>query len=174
LPTPAAPTASSVTICNNTAATLTATAPGGPYQWYDSAGTLVSSSASYTTPVLTTGTYTYTVMTSFGGCPSSSTTVTVTVLPTPPPPTVLPATICDGFTATLTATAPGGPYQWYDSTGTLVGTGTSYTTPVLTTGATNTVYTYTVTDSSNGCPSSSTTVTVTVTPTPPTPGIQAQ
>jgi len=177
LPTPPGPTASSVTVCSGNAATLTATAPGGPYQWYNAAGTLVSSNASYTTPVFATaGTYNYTVMTSFGGCPSQSTPVTVTVLPTPPPPTAPPATICTGTTATLTATAPGGPYQWYDPSGNPVGDGisASYTTPILTTGATNSTYNYTVKTSFGGCPSTSTTVPVTVTPLPPTPTVQSQ
>ena len=177
LPTPPGPTAASVTVCTGNPATLLATAPGGPYQWYNAAGTLVSSNASYTTPVMTTaGTYNFTVMTSLGGCPSLPTAVTVTVLPTPPPPTAPPATICTGTTASLTATAPGGPYQWYDASGNLVCNNcTTYITPVLTTGTvSNTTYNYTVTTSFGGCPSLPTTVPVTVTPLPPTPTVQSQ
>jgi len=179
LPTPPGPTASSVTVCSGNPATLTATSPGGPYQWYDSSGNKVGDgvSASYTTPTFTTaGTYNYSVITSSGGCPSAPTPVTVTVLPTPPAPTAPPVTICSGATATLTATAPGGPYQWYDPSGNPVGDGVSasYTTPVLTTGAINTIYSYKVTTSFGGCPSQPATVPVTVTPLPPTPTVQSQ
>ena len=171
LPASPAPTAPPVTVCTGNQATLNATAPGGPYQWYDPSGNPVGSgSASYTAPLLAAGTYNYKVTSLVSGCPGPSTTVTVTVLPTPPPPTAPPVTICTGNTATLTATAPGGPYQWYDSSGNPVGNNPSYTTPVLTTGS----YNYTVTSSFGGCPSQPTNVPVTVTPLPPTPTVQSQ
>ena len=163
LPTPAGPTAASQTICNNTTATLTASGvAGATYQWYNSAGTLVGSSASYTTSTLTTGTYNYTVTATVAGCVSAPTPVTVTVLPTPAGPTAPSQTICNNTTATLTATGPAGAtYQWYNSAGTLVGSNASYTTGTLTTGT----YNYTVTATVAGCVSSPTPVTVTVLPT---------
>ena len=51
----------------------------------------------------------------------------------PTPPTVTDDNICDGNTANLTATGSGGNLYWYtqQTGGTLVNTGTSYTTPVL-------------------------------------------
>jgi gliding motility-associated-like protein len=166
-PIPAAPTAGGTTICQGATATLTATAPGGSYQWYDAAsgGTLLITNASYTTPALVANT-TYYVQTTISGCTGPRTAVTVTVTPTPAAPTAAGVTICEGTTATLSATAPGGTYQWYDaaSGGTLLATASSYTTPVL---IANT--TYYVQTTVSGCPGPRTAVVVTVTPTPPAP-----
>ncbi|MEJ7694170.1 gliding motility-associated C-terminal domain-containing protein, partial [Daejeonella sp.] len=167
-PLPAAPTAPGTTICTGTAATLTATAPGGTYQWYDAStgGNLLGTSASYTTPSLTVTT-TYYVQATVNSCTGPRTAVTVNVNPLPSAPTASGTTICSGSTATLTATAPGGTYSWYtaSSGGTLVGTGASFTTPVLT--ATTTYYVETLL----GCISSRTPVTVSVTPLPAAPTV---
>lgn len=166
--TPVPPTAPPVTICNGNQALLNATGPGGPYQWYDNFGNPVGDgiSASYLTTTLTAGTYDYSVMTSYGGCPSARTTVKVTVLATSPAPTAAPVTGCTGQPATLTA-AGGGPYQWYDPNGNPVGDGisASYTVNGLAPGP----YTYYVTSSSTGCPGPKTSVQLTVLPTPPGP-----
>jgi gliding motility-associated-like protein len=166
-PTPLAPTAAGTSICTGTTATITASAPGGTYQWYDAAtgGTLLATAASYTTPVLTTTT-TYYVQTTVAGCAGPRTAVTVTVSPVPAAPTAAAASICSGSTATLTATAPGGTYQWYSAAtgGTLLATAASYTTPVLT--ATTTYYVQTTVA---GCAGPRTAVTVTVNPIPVAP-----
>lgn len=163
-PTPVAPTALGTTICAGSTATLTATAPGGIYEWYNTAsgGTLLNTGASYTTPPILVTT-TYYVQTTVGGCISPRTAVTVTVNPIPPAPTVANVSICAGSTATLTATAPGGVYQWFDSLsgGNLLNTGVSYTTPVLTT-----TTTYYVQTTIAGCVSPRTSVVVTVNPYP--------
>jgi hypothetical protein len=162
IPTPVAPTAAGTTTCSGTAVPLTATAPGGNYDWYDSAtgGTLLLSGATYTTPVLT-ATTTYYVQTTVNGCISARTPVTVIVNAIPAAPTAAGATICYGATATLSATAPGGTYQWYDaaSGGTLLTTGTTYTTPALTTNTTYYIQTIV-----NGCTSPRSAVNVTVNP----------
>ncbi|GAB3915521.1 hypothetical protein GCM10028826_30750 [Mucilaginibacter boryungensis] len=167
IPTPVAPTAAGTTTCSGTAVTLMATAPGGNYDWYDSAtgGTLLLSGATYTTPVLT-ATTTYYVQTTVNGCISARTPVTVTVNAIPAAPTAAPATICYGTTATLSATAPGGTYQWYDaaSGGTLLTTGTTYTSSPLTTNTTYYVQTIV-----NGCTSPRSAVNVTVNPATPAP-----
>ncbi len=161
---PVAPTVLPATICAGTTATLTATAPGGTYTWYNAAvgGTLLNTGVSYTTPALV-ATTTYYVQTTVTGCISTRTPVTVTVTPIPATPTAAPVTICSGTTATLSATAPGGTYTWYDSLtgGTLLHTGTPYSTPVLT--ATTTYYVQTVV---SGCTSPRRPVTVTVNPIP--------
>lgn len=163
-PIPVAPTVAPATICSGSTATLTATAPGGTYQWYNlaSGGTLLFTGPAYTTPVLT-ATTTYYVQTTVSGCTGPRTPVTVTVTPIPAMPTAAPVSICTGTTATLTATAPGGTYQWYDSLtgGTLLFTGAAYTTPVLT--ATTTFYVQTTV---SGCTSPRRPVTVTVNPIP--------
>jgi gliding motility-associated-like protein len=164
---PAAPTASGASICAGNTATLTAVAPGGIYQWYDavSGGNLLFTGASYTTPVLT-ATTNYYVQTTVSGCNSSRTMVTVTVIPVPTAPVTSSAIICSGNTAVLSATAPGGIYQWYDaiSGGTLLQTGSNYTTPVL-----NTTTNYYLQTIVSGCTSSRASVTVTVVPIPAAP-----
>jgi gliding motility-associated-like protein len=163
-PIPAAPTVLPATICAGSTATLNATAPGGIYEWYNAAsgGTLLNTGASYTTPPLIIST-TYYVQSIIAGCTGPRTAVTVTVNPIPAAPTVPAATICTGNTAVLTATAPGGTYQWYDSLsgGALLNTGVSFTTPVLS--ATTSYYVQTTV---NGCVSPRATVTVTVNPIP--------
>lgn len=163
-PAPVAPTALGTTICAGSTATLTATAPGGTYEWYNAAsgGTLLNTGASYTTPPLLTTT-TYYVQTTVAGCAGPRTAVTVTVNPIPASPTVAPGVICAGGSTTLTATAPGGTYQWYDSLsgGTLLNTGSSFTTPVLSSSTT-----YYVQTTVAGCTSPRVAVNVTVNPYP--------
>lgn len=90
---PVTPTAPPVNACTGSAATVNATAPGGPYQyqWYDAAtnGLLLSTNPSYITPVFTaTGTYTYYVQTTISGCTSTRTPVTVTVYTPPAKPSI--------------------------------------------------------------------------------------
>ncbi len=167
-PIPAAPTAAAALICANGSTTLTATAPGGSYRWFDvgSGGSALGTGTSFVTPVLT-ATTNYYVETTVSACTSARTTVTVTVTSTPPAPTVSDAGICTGTSATLTATAPGGNYSWFTQAtgGAVAGTGTVYSTPVLT--ATTTYYVETAVA---GCASSGRTpVTVTVSPIPATP-----
>ncbi len=75
-PTPVAPTVADQTVCVNTSALLTATAPGGNYQWFTSStgGTPVHSGISYTTPQLAASALYY-VQTTVAGCTSSRTQV---------------------------------------------------------------------------------------------------
>ncbi|MBI5540376.1 MAG: gliding motility-associated C-terminal domain-containing protein [Bacteroidia bacterium] len=164
---PAAPTANGNTICSGTSTTLTATSPGGSYEWYDAAvgGTLLASAASYNTPVLMSTT-TYYVQTTVNGCAGPRTPVIVDVTPLPPAPTVADASICDGDYITLTATAPGGIYEWFDalSGGILLATNANYTTPVL-----NTSTSYFVQTTVSGCSGPRQEVVVTVNPIPITP-----
>lgn len=168
-PIPTAPTVSGATICSGSTATLMATGPGGTYQWYDAStgGTLLITSNNYTTGSLTSTT-TYYVQTTINGCTSPRTSVTVTVNPIPVAPTASGATICSGSTASLSATGPGGSYQWYSAAtgGNLLATNSSYTTSALT--ATTTYYVQTTI---NGCTSARTPVIVTVNPIPAAPTV---
>lgn len=170
-PLPAAPTVANTTICTGNTTTLTATAPGGTYAWYDAAngGTLLISAASYTTPTLNTTT-SYYVQTNVSGCAGNRSVVTVTVNPAPAAPTVLGTSICAGNSSFLTATAPGGNYEWYDAAigGTQVGNGSSFTTPVL-----NNTTTYYVQTTVAGCTGNRSSVTVNVTPKPVAPTVQS-
>jgi gliding motility-associated-like protein len=162
-PTPNAPTAAGQTVCINNPATLTATAPGGTYQWYDAqtGGNFLASGATYVTPPITEDVFFY-VQTTIGGCTSSRTPVLANIAGSP---TVAPVSICSGNVATLTATG-GNSFVWYDapSGGNVLSTSNTYTTPVL---MQNT--TYYVSGIANGCESSRTAATVTVTAEPQIP-----
>jgi hypothetical protein len=81
------PTASSVTICPNTATTLSVTGQAGAnFTWYNAAtgGTVLSTSATYTTPVLN-GSTTYYVEQQVGLCTSLRLPVVVTLGDITPP-----------------------------------------------------------------------------------------
>ena len=60
-PIPAMPTASDVSVCTSSSATLTATGVGSNFNWYDvpSGGSPLASTASYTTPILSSTTLYY-------------------------------------------------------------------------------------------------------------------
>jgi len=165
---PSAPTVTTLPACYGTSAALTATAPGGTYQWYDAAagGTLLFTGGTFNTPALTNSTTYYVQVTSAGGCTSVRTAVPVTVDPPVPTPTASNPLICSGSSVTLTTTGPGGVYQWYDAAtgGNLLITGASYTTPALI--ATTTYYVQTTI---GGCTSARTPVIVTVLPITPAP-----
>ncbi|KAA8479949.1 gliding motility-associated-like protein [Arcticibacter tournemirensis] len=167
IPTPTAPVVDGTTICSGNTAVLTATSPGGTYQWFNSAsgGTLLSTGDSFITPVLS-ATTTYYVQTTVNGCTSQRTPVTVNVTPVPAAPVAQGMAICSNNAVTLSATSPGGIYQWFDSAsgGTLLGAGSAFTTPVLTT-----TTSYYVQTTVNNCTSPRTKVTVTVKPVPPAP-----
>jgi hypothetical protein len=168
-PIPASPTASGSTICSGNATSLTATSPGGTYQWYDASagGNLLVTNANYITPVLTSTT-TYYVQTTVAGCTSGRLPVTVSVNPAPSAPVASGSAVCAGNVALLTATAPGGTYQWYDAPvgGNLLVTNASYVTPVLTT-----TTTYYVQTTVAACAGQRTAVTVTVNAIPTAPTV---
>jgi gliding motility-associated-like protein len=124
-------------ICSGNTATLTATAPGGTYKWYEvpTGGTPVFTGPVFQTPVLNSNKTYYVEVESASFCISNSRTpVTVIVNTTPTSPVVAtPDTICGRTSATLTATAPGGMYKWYETAtgGTPVYTGNPFHTPPL-------------------------------------------
>lgn len=159
--TPDAPTAKKVTVCSGSAATLTATAPGGTYQWYDASGNFLASGDTYVTPPITSAT-TFYVQTTIGGCTSAQTAVNVSVTGRP---AVTGATVCAGSVATLMASG-GDTYTWYDAAkgGNTVGSNAQFTTPPL-----NTTTTYYVVATINGCTSARTPVVATVSQPPPPP-----
>ncbi len=167
-PVPDPPIVPGVTICSGNTATLIATITIGTCQWYTvaSGGILLSTGTSYTTPVLS-ATTTYYVQTIYNGCVSARIPVTVTVTPLPVAPTVALATICQGTTATLTATAPPvATYNWFtvSSGGVSIYNGSSFTTPVL-----SVTTTYYVDATVNSCFGPRKDVIVTVNPIPATP-----
>jgi gliding motility-associated-like protein len=169
-PTPAAPTAADATICSGETATLTATAPTGvSYNWYQSAtgGATLQTGSSYTTAALSNTTQYY-IESALGNCVSARTAVTVTVNQPPSQPATNNVSICEGQTATLTATSStGATIRWYTTPtgGTALYTGSSYTTAAI-----NTNTTYYVEAEFAGCPPTSrVAVQVTVLTAPPSP-----
>jgi gliding motility-associated-like protein len=108
------------------------------------------------------GTFTFSVTAKDAG--GNSTTTNFSVLVKVDAPTVAATTVCAGTTATLNITAPisGVTYNWYGATGsTPLTSGTSFTTPVLTTNTT-----YYAEAVSGTAVSTRTTVNVTVRPAP--------
>jgi len=161
--TPNAPTVYNAIICPNSSATLTASAPGGVYQWYDApiGGNLLASGATYTTKPLTSAA-TFYVETTLNGCTSARTAVTVYLYSNPG---VINATVCQGSNAVLFA---GGAdsYLWYASAtgGKVLSTSSQFTTPPLISSTT-----YYVAGVTNGCVSATTPVTAYVAPAPQAP-----
>ncbi|WP_428229214.1 hypothetical protein [Flavobacterium sp.] len=136
-----APTISgNATICSGQTATLTSSAAlGETIKWYDAltGGNLLSSTATLTTPALTANT-TYYVEVTRNGCVNSERNPVLVTVNNPVVPSaisVVPLNLCSGQSTTITIQSPvaGTTYRWYDaaSAGTLLFTGTSYTTPNL-------------------------------------------
>lgn len=174
---PDVPAATAAAICAGSPGVFTVTTPatGITYNWYAAAagGTPVATGTSFTTSTPLIANTTYYLEAVNGTCISPSrTAVEVTVNPLPDDAIVSSnsVTISSGQTAVLTASAPtaGSTVNWYTSAagGLPVGTGTTFTTPELTT---NTTY-YTGTLSASGCPSVNR-IAVTVNVTNVTPGI---
>ena len=159
-----APTAQGIATCMGSNVTLSATAPGGTYQWYDAAtgGSLLQTGATYVTPTLT-ATTTYYVQTTNNGNISNRTPVTVTINAIPTAPVAPAVQVCSGSVANLSATGPAGTYQWYDAAagGNLLSASSNYVTPALTANTS-----YFVQATVNNCVSPRTQVDVTVTPIP--------
>jgi gliding motility-associated-like protein len=165
------------TICSGSATVLSAAANGGTtLRWYSAAtnGTLLHTGENFTTPVLN-ATTTYYIEVSKGSC-ANATRIPVTVKVTTAPglPTVAAvAPICSGSAAVISVTAPvaGTDYNWYTTAtgGTAIFTGSTFTTPVLTSGTTYYV------EAANGTCVSATRVAVpvTVNPLPALPQISA-
>lgn len=135
---------------------------GGTITWYDAlppGGTVLSTDLSYTPTLAVPGTTIYITETA-AGCEGPATEIIIIVNPTPPAPVVTGATeYCEGDTPTelTTAAVMGGSIEWRNSTGTVLGTETTFT-PTLTVGTTD-IYVYEVL---GGCESEPTIVTITV------------
>ncbi|OYU79500.1 MAG: lectin [Flavobacterium sp. BFFFF1] len=107
----------------------------GNMKWYDNAtgGNLLATGNNFTTPLLT-ATTTYYVDAFEPGCLTASrVAVTATINDIPVLQVGPPAPACEG-PVTLHATVNAGQIRWYDqqTNGTLLATGESFTTPILT------------------------------------------
>ncbi|WP_181369524.1 T9SS type B sorting domain-containing protein [Flavobacterium album] len=154
-------------LCGQGSATLQATASSGMVNWYATAtgGTVLATGTSYTTPVIT-ATTTYYAEAANGTCVSARQPVTVTVNALPTINSANPAVVCAGQAATISVGTPTpATINWYSTAtgGTILGTGNSFTTPVL--NASTTYYAEAV--NAEGCTSAArTSILVTVTPLP--------
>jgi gliding motility-associated-like protein len=142
---PSLPIVSSVgtTICSGSSTTLSITnnAAGITYEWYAAAvgGPVLFSGPSITTPILNTNTDYYVQAVNATGCVNGSGRVKVTVSVNAKPVNPILASsmvnTCTGSSAVITVTniANGVTYNWYTSStgGTIVGTGSVFTTPVV-------------------------------------------
>jgi hypothetical protein len=141
--------------------TGTSTPTGVTYQWTGPGG-FTSSSQNPTRTNATTGmTGTYTLAVTFGsGCTTTATATTyVSVTAIPGAPGATGATRCGTGTVTLSASGCTGTYRWYNTStgGTLLGSGSSFTTPSISS-TTN----YYVECNVSNCTSTRTPVTATV------------
>ncbi|QKJ28333.1 gliding motility-associated C-terminal domain-containing protein [Mucilaginibacter mali] len=117
-------------LCSGNNITLTVHVTGGTapysYSWSTGDNTAVIN-------VNKPGTYTVIIGDSTPGCTSIIRSFTVTSAPTPAPPTAPGVVVCKGNPATLQATAPPGAiFQWYDSNGSFLAPGATYTTGPIT------------------------------------------
>jgi gliding motility-associated-like protein len=175
-------TAAAPTVCSGGTTTLSLTGNTGTIQWQQSAdgstgwanvtGGTGATTASYTTPALTSTTY-YRAVVSSGVCtPATSSTVTVTVSPASVAGTASAAasTVCSGGTTTLSLTGNTGTIQWQQSADGSTGWanvtgGTGETTASYTTAAlTSTTYYRAVVTSGSCTSATSSTLTLTVSP----------
>ena len=150
-------------VCLNSGSfNLTATPAGGTWS-----GKHVTASGTFTPAEVGTFTLTYTFGT--GSCRTTD-QVKVTVNALPAAPTASGTTICPGFNTTLQVQNPNGSIAWFDAAtgGNKVGTGESFTTPVL--DKTTTYYVETTIE--GGCTSTRRAVQVTVRPATPAPVVQ--
>jgi gliding motility-associated-like protein len=163
---PAITSTSSAARCDAGTLTLGAVASTGSINWYNVAtgGTSIGTGTAFTTPSIGSTT-TYYAEASTAACKSiTRTAVTATVTITPTISSTTPNSRCDSGTLNLEATATAGTINWYDVStgGVLLATGTTFTTPSI-----STTKTYYVTVIVNGCKSPTrTAITATVNNSP--------
>ncbi|WP_298221120.1 T9SS type A sorting domain-containing protein [Flavobacterium sp.] len=150
--------------CDSGSVTLSASASAGSTVWYAAAtgGTPLATTNTFATPNIA-ATTTYYVEAATATCNSPRTAVIATVNTTPTVTATTPASRCDVGTLILGATASAGTLNWYSvpTGGTVLGTGTSFTTPSI--ASTTTYYVEAATAT---CTSPRTAVIATATPTP--------
>ena len=150
--------------CGTGTVTIGATPSSGTIRWYDAStgGTLLSTGLTFTTPSISISTTYYAE--AFNGCTSTTRTAVVATINTIPTISGNPASRCDAGTLTISANPSAGTVTWYDAAtgGTLLSTGTTYTTLSL---STTTSY-FAETISGAGCNSPRIEVIATVNTTP--------
>ena len=149
--------------CGPGTVVLTATAADSIF-WYAAAtgGSPLANGSSYTTPSLSS-TRTYYVQAG-GTCPSTRVPVSAIITSQAAAPSTTDDARCGTGSATLTATSPD-PITWYDAPGgNIVGTGSPFATPSI-----STTTTYYAVAGVSGCLSSPVAAVATINPIPPAP-----
>lgn len=129
------------TNCGSGSVTLSATPTAGTVFWYNAltGGVKIGEGINFITPIINTST-TYFALASVNGCDTGiRTAVTATIKPIPTITSTSSATtICYNENIVLNATSSAGEVNWYNSPtgGTSIATGTSFTTPNLTSNTT--------------------------------------
>jgi gliding motility-associated-like protein len=164
LPTPAAPTVTAVTYCQNDSA-LALTATGSNLLWYTNSTTGTGSATAPTPTTTASGVTNYYVSQTINGCEGPRATLPVMVYATPALPTVTsPIGYCqNGIATSLSATGTG--LLWYTTPSLGTGSATAPIPSTVTAGAT----TYYVSQTINGCEGPRAAIVVNVTPTPIAP-----
>ena len=169
-PLPATPTASAANVCQGGDVVINASGIGtGDLVFYNASLVEIARVAlptgSHTVAGLANGNYTFYVRADDGTCLSGAVAVSASVFAAPAAPVSSSVTICQGNTATFTAT--GTNVRWYSDAALTnqVGNGNSFTSTALTASTS-----YFVTNTSaNNCQSLATTVTATVNNNPAAP-----
>lgn len=148
---PTITTTTPTTICGNGMATLSATSNTGFVIWFDAltGGTKSGSGDTFTTPIISTTSTYYALASSDGICENGDRIpITATVNTIPTITSTNNTTICSEGSGELTATASAGIINWYATAigGVSLGTGTSFTSPIITT-----TTSYYVDATENGC-----------------------
>jgi gliding motility-associated-like protein len=168
VPLPTLSVITPVTTCNGSTVTLEATpSAGATINWYPSAtgGTIIATGNTFTTPAITANTIYYAEAVN-GTCISAArlaVTVNADTLPTLTVTT--PTALCGAGTATLQATPSAGIVNWYTAAngGTLIGTGNTITSPLVT--STTTYYAEAVNGTCISAARKPVTITVNASPT---------
>lgn len=157
------PVVTSGSHCGPGTVTLTANSPDS-ISWYDasSGGNLLGTGSSFTTPVIS-ATTTYYVQAGLS-CPSIRVSVDAIISSQAADPTVTDGSRCGTGTVDISASSPD-PVNWYDSPGgTLLGSGSNFTTPSI-----SSTTTYYAVAGIPGCYSNAVPVDAVVNPQPADP-----
>jgi gliding motility-associated-like protein len=121
--------------CGEGSVTLTANASAGTVKWYTTptGGTPIANGNSFTTPNLTQTTTYYVDAFAIGCTSGTRTTVNATINQIPLVTVVAPNPVCGENSTVLTASTTAGTINWYsaETGGTSLGSGNTFTTPIL-------------------------------------------
>lgn len=136
--TPTITATSNASSCGGAVTSISATPSAGTIYWYYNpiGGSAFASGNSIS---VSGASATYYAEAVNNGCPSPRTAVTYTSIAVPSLISISPGQICNSGSTTVGATFDFGTVNWYDAStgGTLLGTGSTYTTPVI---STSTIY----------------------------------